>query len=116
MDIVDVASAIYEYGDGGQLQENIARDGPIETDDLLRTAHGIAASVADLHFVDNSGKPTIAHSDIHGEQWIKVKGEYQLTDFNLAKLLKRSQKTNSTVPIRRDVVDNVSVNKLAVEY
>lgn len=103
------ASAIYEFGDGGSLLENIASDGALIGKELLWTAHRIAASVADLHFFDDSGNPTIAHLDIHGKQWIKVKGEYQLTGFNLAKQLKISRKTNLTIPFRRYVVDNVSV-------
>ena len=107
------ASALYDFADGGQLDTNVQNDGPPPRHELLRLSHRIAASVADLHHLDESGRPTIAHADIHGEQWVKVHGEYQLTDFNLAKLLKRSRRTNSTVPFRRDVVDHVSTAVMA---
>lgn len=101
-------SGLYEFGGGGELEENIVRDGPIPREDLLRIAHRVASSVADVQHFDDSDMPTIAHSDIHGQQWIMVNGEYQLTDFNLAKLLRRSATTNTTIPFRRAVVDNVS--------
>jgi len=72
--------------------------------ELLKISHRIAA----LRKPDSFGVPTVAHADIHGQRWVKVKGQYQLTDFYLAKMLKRSKKTNSTVPFRREVIDNVN--------
>lgn len=102
------ASALFDFGDGGQLEKYVKRNGAFYGNELLRIAHRIAASVADLHKPDRYGIPSVAHADIHGQQWVKVNGQYQLTDFNLAKMLKRSKKTNSTVPFRREVIDNVS--------
>jgi hypothetical protein len=104
------ASALYDYADGGNLQQNIEEKGPLQGDELLDVAHRIVASVADLHRPSRKTQQSmIAHADIYGKQWVKVRGQYQLTDFNLAKLLVRSKSDNTTFPFTRDVVDNVSV-------
>ena len=112
--IVDIhgycgTSALYDFADSGNLQENIARDGPLRGIDLLQTAYRITSSVADIHHLDKTGVATIAHADIYAPQWVSVQGEYKLTDFNLAKFLVKSKSTNKVLPFRRDVVDNVSI-------
>jgi len=102
------ASALFEFSDGGQLAGNIIkREGAMYGTELLRVAHRVAASVADVQMPDPAGLPTVAHADIHGQQWVKIDGEYKLTDFNLAIMLKRSKKTSKTLPFRRQVKDRV---------
>ncbi|CAB9513684.1 KDEL motif-containing protein 1 [Seminavis robusta] len=116
------ASAVYDFADGGNLQDNILGStykkqkkgmqakpgsGPLHEDELLDVAHQIASSLADLHLLNtHTGEPMISHADIYGPQWVKVRGKYQLTDFNLAKLLVRSKFKNVMYPFTRDVVDN----------
>jgi serine/threonine protein kinase len=94
-------SSIYDFSDGGDLKENVVENGPPPGDQMLRIAHRIAASVADLHHVDEFGRATIMHKDIHAKQWLIINGEYYLNDFNYAQLLTWSRKTNSTIPYRR---------------
>ena len=102
-------SALYDFADSGNLQENIARDGPLRGIDLLQTAYRVASSVADIHHRGKTGVATIAHADIYAPQWVNIQGDYKLTDFNLAKFLVKSKSTNKILPFRRDVVDNVSM-------
>jgi hypothetical protein len=94
-------STVYEFCNGGSLKTNVLEKGPPPRDEMLRIAHRIAASIADLHHVDEFGRATIMHKDVHSAQWLMVDGEYRLTDFNYAQLLTWSWKTNSTVPYRR---------------
>lgn len=102
------ASALFEFGDGGQLETNVKKHGAFVGNELLEIAHRVAESVADIQKSDHFGEPTVAHADIYGPQWVMVRGRYMLTDFNLAKFLKRSKRLNATIPFRREVVDNVS--------
>ena len=101
------ASAFFDFGDGGQLETNVKKYGAFVGPELLEIAHRVAESVADVQQSDHFGEPTVAHADIYGSQWVMVRGRYMLTDFNLAKLLKRSKQQNATVPFRREVIDNV---------
>ena len=106
------ASAIFDFSDGGELSKNIEKDGALTGIELLETSHRVAAAVADVQKSEGFGEPTVAHADIYGSQWVKVRGRYMLTDFNLAKFLKRSKKLNATAPFRREVVDNVSAHAI----
>lgn len=104
------ASALYDFADGGDLQHNIDKKGALQGENLLKTAYQLAAGLKDLHQV-HMGKnrtPSVAHADIYGSQWVKVKGRYRLTDFNLAKFLVKNKTTAEVLSFRRDVVDNVS--------
>jgi hypothetical protein len=101
-----VISSINDFADGWDLSEN----GPPPKDEMLRVAHRIAASIADLHHYDDLGRATIVHHDLHLHQWIMIHDEYYLNDFNDAILLTWSRKTNSTIPVHFDEPSRVSVH------
>jgi len=44
--------------------------------------------LAALHNVDREGRPSIAHTDIGPDQFVKVNAFYKLNDFNRARLLR----------------------------
>jgi serine/threonine protein kinase len=104
-------SGLYDLSNGGDLKRNIKwltrRRRRLPGEELLKIAHRIAASVADLHHTDALGRPSIAHTDIKPNQWIMIDGEYQLNDFNRAKLLTWSRKKNLTNPFYFDVNNGI---------
>jgi hypothetical protein len=105
-------SGLYDFSERGDLKSNILENGPPANDEVLSIAHRMAASIADLHHIDEMGRPTIAHGDAKWNQWLNVDGEYQLIDFNKAQLLTWSRKTKSTIPYRyeRDTAGRVSID------
>ncbi|KAL7549153.1 hypothetical protein ACHAWF_012418 [Thalassiosira exigua] len=100
------ASAIHEFEDGGEMLENVLRDGPVPRGDLLPMALRVASSVMDVHHIDYSEMPTIAHSNLSAKQYVLINGDYKLTGFYSAKLLQRSTTTNHTHPFKCSVISN----------
>lgn len=96
-------SGLFDYADGGNLFDlfpdnrskklHKERDpykldsNDVSDNELLRISHRVASSVADAHHLDEKGRATIAHTDIKPDQFIFVNGDYQLNDFNRARLL-----------------------------
>jgi hypothetical protein len=95
-------SAVYDFGDGGDLMTNVLDNGPPPEDQMLYVAHRIVASVADFHLVDEWGHAATVDTDLHWKQWIMIDGQYYLNDFNNALLLTWSKKTNATIPYIKD--------------
>ena len=83
-------SAIFDFGDGGELSD-VHGSNPSK-DELLRIAHEVVSAVADAHHVDDKGRATIAHADIHPGQFLKINGRYMLNDFNRCRFLSWDRK------------------------
>jgi hypothetical protein len=89
-------SALFDFCTEGDLFD-VFDDDPSKKE-LLAIAYRVAQSVADAHNFDSRGRPTIAHTDIKPDQWIKIDGEYKLNDFNRARLLAWDTEANEVCP------------------
>jgi hypothetical protein len=100
-------SGLFEYADGGSLEDSIWRDKddvttPWTSEERLVVAYQTAAGVADLHNVGKEGVPSIAHTDITPGQFVYVDeaGVYKLNDFNRARFIGWNKRTNATCSFR----------------
>jgi aminoglycoside phosphotransferase (APT) family kinase protein len=89
-------SGLFDFSEGGDLRNMHLHYG--NPRDLLKVSHRLAASIADLHHVDELGRATIVHNDLDPEQMVMIDGEYYLTDFNKAILLTLQSDANKTRP------------------
>ena len=80
----------------GKLRSNTAIANPLNKYDRLRIAAQISKGVADSHYFDDLGRPTIAHTDITGAQFIYIDGIFKLNDFNRARSIRWNEKKNET--------------------
>ena len=61
--------------------------------DRLRLSIHIATSVADLHTIDNTAKPSLFHNDLCCHQYLFQNGVFKLNDFNYAKPIYQNKET-----------------------
>mmetsp|Transcript_34931 Transcript_34931/g.42148 ORF Transcript_34931/g.42148 Transcript_34931/m.42148 type:complete len:470 (-) Transcript_34931:290-1699(-) len=88
-------SAVFEYGNGGDI-ENFIWSHPKESQptwiERLRVATQVAAGIAETHTSENNGLAAIAHTDISLGQFILTNGVYKLNDFNRCRLIRWNKK------------------------
>jgi len=98
-------SALFEYADGGSLDDSIwynkhqsssDKAKPWSPQEKLVVAYQAVSGIADLHNFAKEGVPSIAHTDITTQQFVYVEeaGLYKLNDFNRARFLAKNEKTN----------------------
>jgi len=61
--------------------------------DRLRLSIHIATSVADLHTIDNTSKPSLFHNDLCCHQYLFQNGVFKLNDFNYARPIYQDKET-----------------------
>lgn len=91
-----MTDAIHDFGDGQDLLELFDTSPPPSKAHRLIIARDVAAGVADAHHVDDKGRATIAHTDIKPNNFIRLKGQYKLNDFNRAIMMTWDPKRNKT--------------------
>lgn len=88
-------SGMFEYAPGGDMEEMIwYSDDKWNSTERLIVAYQVATAIADLHTVEEDGRPSIAHTDITTSQFVYVDGRYKLNDFNRCRFIAWNQKTN----------------------
>ena len=87
-------SALYDWGEGGDLESIFERDPHITKDELLNIAYNVSLSLHHAHNFNDLGRPTIAHTDIKVDQFLYQDGYYRLTDFNRVRFLMWNEKKN----------------------
>jgi hypothetical protein len=87
-------SAIFAFGEGGDLSSIFERTPDISKKELLGIAYNVSLSIAHAHHPDKHGRPTIAHTDIKPDQFLYQDGYYKLNDFNRARFLMWNQDEN----------------------
>jgi serine/threonine protein kinase len=108
-------SAFFEFSDGGDIyQELWSTTGNITSLRKLQIATQAAMGLADAHTVDFDDRPTIAHTDVAGGQYILIDGVYKLNDFNRARFLLRNKTTGENCPYV--VGKNPGKNRSPEEY
>ena len=80
-------SALFDWGEGGDLESIFQREPNISKERLLHIAYNVSLSIAHAHNFDDRGRPTIAHTDIKPDQFLYQDGYYRLTDFNRVRFL-----------------------------
>ncbi|KAL7487597.1 hypothetical protein ACHAW6_013180 [Cyclotella cf. meneghiniana] len=98
-------SAIFEYGDAGDIDSKIwpydkkvkkhyvAELSSLEMIDL---AYQVARAIADIHDVEDDGIASIAHTDITPTQFILINGRYKVNDFNRCRFIRVNTTDNSS--------------------
>ena len=88
-------SGIFEYAYGGDLEDIIwYSDSPLNSTERLIVAYQVARAIADVHSVEENGRPSIAHTDITPSQFVYADGRYKLNDFNRCRFIAWNQKTD----------------------
>ena len=87
-------TAIYDWGEGGDLSNIFKRQPDIDKEQLLRIAYNVSLSIHDAHHLDGQGRATMAHTDIKPDQFLYQNGYYRLTDFNRVRFLMWNHKQN----------------------
>ena len=87
-------SALYDWGEGGDLESIFERDPNITKDQLLKIAYNVSLSIHHIHNFNELGRPTIAHTDIKVDQFLYQDGYYRLTDFNRVRFLMWNEEKN----------------------
>jgi tRNA A-37 threonylcarbamoyl transferase component Bud32 len=88
-------SGIFEYAYGGDMEDMIwYSDSKWNSTERLIVAYQVATAIADVHTVEENGRPSIAHTDITTSQFVYVDGRYKLNDFNRCRFIAWNQKTN----------------------
>jgi hypothetical protein len=88
-------SGIFEYAYGGDMDDIIwYSDSKWNSTERLIVAYQVATAIADVHLVEENGRPSIAHTDITTSQFVYVNGRYKLNDFNRCRFIAWNQKTN----------------------
>ena len=80
-------SALFDWGEGGDLLSIFEREPHISNEKLLKIAYNASSAIADAHHPDEHGRPTMAHTDIKPDQFLYQDGYYRLTDFNRVRFL-----------------------------
>ena len=80
-------SALFDWGDGGDLKSIFEREPDITKDKLLHIAYNVSLSISHAHNLDEKGRATLAHTDIKPDQFLFQDGYYKLTDFNRVRFL-----------------------------
>jgi len=97
-------SAIFEYGNGGDIDEKLfpwdskARKylvTKLSSWEQIDIAYQVARAIADMHDVENDGFTSIAHTDITPSQFIFIKGRWKLNDFNRCRFMRKYKSDNS---------------------
>ena len=91
---------LFEYSSGGDIDHALftkkALANPLIKYDRLRIAAQVAKGISDSHYFDELGRPTIAHTDITGGQFIYIDGVFKLNDFNRARFIRWNERKNQT--------------------
>lgn len=90
-------TALYDYSEEGSLQDHYKT---FSKKEKLMAAWRIARGLADVHTLGGGKKSAIVHADIHPRQYVSIHGEYYLTDFNTARLMRWDRLNNRRCPAR----------------
>eukprot|EP00934_Nitzschia_sp_Nitz4_P007369 Nitzschia sp. Nitz4//scaffold21_size171442//96770//98158//NITZ4_002172-RA/size171442-processed-gene-0.19-mRNA-1//1//CDS//3329542444//7359//frame0 len=93
-------SAIYDWGEGGDLLNIFRREPNIAKEKLLEIAYNASLAVHDAHHFDNQGRATMAHTDIKPDQFLYQEGIYRLNDFNRVRFLTWNSQTDEECGFR----------------
>ena len=80
-------SALFMYGEGGDLRKVFEKQPHISDHTLLEIAYNVSLSIAHAHHRDSRGRATMAHTDIKADQFLYQDGYYRLSDFNRVRFL-----------------------------
>lgn len=84
-------SGMFQFANGGDLsqlhKQRQQQQQPYTPDELLLIAYQLAAALEDFHNFDSNNRPTMAHTDIKEDQFLRVDGRYYLNDFNRVQML-----------------------------
>mmetsp|Transcript_10335 Transcript_10335/g.23178 ORF Transcript_10335/g.23178 Transcript_10335/m.23178 type:complete len:511 (+) Transcript_10335:27-1559(+) len=92
-------SAVFEFASGGDINDAIwplqdqngnltLANRSLTSLERLGIALQVSTALADVHNIDQEGRPSLAHTDITPSQFIMIDGKYKLNDFNRCRFIR----------------------------
>ncbi|KAL3774955.1 hypothetical protein ACHAW5_007454 [Stephanodiscus triporus] len=97
-------SAVFEYGEGGDIDSKLWQWNneeesydvrSISSFEKIDIAYQVARAIADMQDVEGDGYAPIAHTDITPSQFIFINGRWKLNDFNRCRFMRVKEEDGS---------------------